>query len=71
MIVKKLHASGIRAERAYTAGFLSIGMSVITWCASLSVEKKGEEHADRLGIFVGEWAPTFFALGLALSTCEK
>ncbi|MFE9922502.1 hypothetical protein ACFYQA_13175 [Streptomyces sp. NPDC005774] len=71
MIVKKLHESGIRAEHAYTAGFISIGMSVIAWCASLSVEKKGEERADRLGIFVGEWAPTFFALGLALSTYEK
>ena len=71
MIVKRLHESGIRAEHAYAAGFVSIGMSVITWCASLSVEKKGEERADRLGIFVGEWAPTFFALGLALSAYEK
>ncbi|MCZ7415877.1 MULTISPECIES: hypothetical protein [unclassified Streptomyces] len=71
MIVKKLHDSGIRAEHAYAAGFVSIGLSVLTWCTSLSVEKKGEERADRWGIFVGEWAPTFFGLGLALSTYEK
>ncbi|MGY0071170.1 hypothetical protein ACWZEH_31255 [Streptomyces sp. QTS137] len=71
MLVKKLHESGVRAEHAYTAGFVSIGLSVVSWKASLRVEKKGEERADRWGIFVGEWAPTFFALGLALSTYEK
>jgi hypothetical protein len=71
MLVKKLHESGIRAEHAYAAGFASIGLSVVTWCTSLRVEKKGEERADRWGIFVGEWAPTFFAIGLALSTYEK
>ncbi|MGV9254587.1 hypothetical protein [Streptomyces sp. NPDC003697] len=71
MIVKKLHESGIRAEHAYAAGFASIGLSVLSWCVSLSMEKKGEERADRWGIFVGEWAPTFFAIGLALSTYEK
>ncbi|MEV8127791.1 hypothetical protein AB0P07_27575 [Streptomyces sp. NPDC085944] len=71
MLVKKLHESGIRAEHAYAAGFVSIGLSVVTWGTSLRVEKKGEERADRWGIFVGEWAPTFFAIGLALSTYEK
>ncbi|GGL62716.1 hypothetical protein GCM10010129_02900 [Streptomyces fumigatiscleroticus] len=71
MIVKKLHESGIRSEHAYCAAFASIGLSVVSWCASLGVEKKGEERADRWGIFVGEWAPTFFALGLALRTYEK
>ncbi|MCD0483684.1 hypothetical protein [Streptacidiphilus sp. ASG 303] len=71
MIVKKLHDSGIRAEHAYAAGFASIGLSLISWAVSMSVEKKGEERADRWGIFIGEWAPTFFGLGLALSTYEK
>ncbi|MEZ7005258.1 hypothetical protein VM636_06160 [Streptomyces sp. SCSIO 75703] len=71
MIVKKLHESGIRSEHAYAAAFVSIGLSVLSWGASRGVEKKGEERADRWGIFVGEWAPTFFGLGLALSTYEK
>lgn len=71
MVVKKLHDAGVRAEHAYAAGFISIGMSVLTWQASARVEKKGEERADRMSIFVGEWAPTFFAIGLALATYEK
>ncbi|MGW1988386.1 hypothetical protein ACWCPJ_39135 [Streptomyces collinus] len=47
MIVKKLHEFGIPAEHAYTAAFVSIGLSVISWATSLQVEKKGEERADR------------------------
>ncbi|MFD0262427.1 hypothetical protein ACFVH7_29675 [Kitasatospora indigofera] len=72
MIVKKLHDSGIRSEHAYTAVFASIGLSMITWATSMKVEKnQGVERADRWGIYVGEWAPTFFGLGLALANYEK
>jgi hypothetical protein len=71
MIVKKLHESGIRSEHAYCAAFASIGLSVLTWATSLKAEPgHGVERADRWGIFVGEWAPTFFGLGLALSQYE-
>jgi hypothetical protein len=71
MIVEKLHDSGIRSEHAYAAAFASIGLSVLSWSVSLRQEKAGVERADRWGIFVGEWAPTFFGLGLALATYEK
>ncbi|WP_329493815.1 hypothetical protein [Kitasatospora herbaricolor] len=71
MIVKKLHDSGIRSEHAYAAAFASIGLSVITWATSMKVEKnQGVERADRWGIYIGEWAPTFFGLGLALANYE-
>ncbi|WP_055588609.1 hypothetical protein [Peterkaempfera griseoplana] len=72
MIVKKLHDCGIRSEHAYAAAIASIGLSVLSWATSLQAEPgQGVERADRWGIFVGEWAPTFFGLGLALSTYEK
>jgi hypothetical protein len=29
-------------------------------------ERADTDRADRWGLFVGEWAPTFFALGVAL-----
>lgn len=35
------------------------------------MEKEGEKWADRWGIFVGERAPTFCGLGLALANYEK
>lgn len=72
MIVKKMHEMGIRSEHAYMAAFASIGLSVAAWAGSLKAEPgTGLARADRWGIFVGEWAPTFFGLGLALSHFEQ
>lgn len=70
MVVKMLHDKGLRAEHCYTAAFVSIGLSVLAWTGSMQAEAAGVSRADRWGIFVGEWAPTFFGLGLALSTYE-
>ncbi|MFF5406675.1 hypothetical protein ACFY8K_29175 [Streptomyces misionensis] len=71
MVIKKMHDMGIRSEHAYIAGLASIGLSFVSWCASLQAEKAGVERADRWGIFVGEWAPTFIGIGLALSHYEQ
>ncbi|MFF4902901.1 hypothetical protein [Streptomyces sp. NPDC001068] len=45
--------------------------SSTSWLTSLKAEQAGIERADRWGIFVGEWAPTFIGLGLALSHYEQ
>ncbi|MGK5627995.1 hypothetical protein [Streptomyces sp. URMC 123] len=42
-----------------------------SWAASVKGESAGIDRADRWGIFVGEWAPTFFGLGLALAQYEN
>jgi hypothetical protein len=44
----------------FLAGFASIAGSILAWAM-----KKGDDtdaHAERFGIFVGLWAPTFFIL---------
>ncbi|MFB7428017.1 MULTISPECIES: hypothetical protein [Streptomyces] len=69
MIVKKLHDAGMKSEHAYLAAAGSIGLSLASWLTSRRSENL--ERADRWGIFVGEWAPTFFALGLALANYER
>ncbi|MBC9731386.1 hypothetical protein [Streptomyces sp. TRM68367] len=72
MIIKRMHEMGVRSEHAYTAAFTSIGLTVAIWVTSLKAEPgTGLDRADRWGIFVGEWAPTFFGLGLALSHYEQ
>jgi hypothetical protein len=74
VIIKSMHKMGIRSEHAYLAAMASIGLSVATWVASLKAEPGPHAdlaRADRWGIFVGEWAPTFFGLGLALSQFEQ
>ncbi|MEU9079085.1 hypothetical protein ACFYUY_22415 [Kitasatospora sp. NPDC004745] len=70
-IVRRLHEAGITSEHAYTAAFGSVGLSLLSWLASMKAEQAGVERADRWGIFVGEWAPTFFGLGLALAGYER
>ena len=65
-MIAKLSELGVTSEMAYTAGTVSIGLTVLSWLVSKKTEEGGTERADRWGIFVGEWAPTFFALGVAL-----
>ncbi|QBI54122.1 hypothetical protein [Streptomonospora litoralis] len=68
-MLKKLRDMGMTSDMAYMAGFCSIGMTVMAWLASKKAEDKA--RADRWGLFVGEWAPTFFALGTALWLDER
>ncbi|GHJ51367.1 hypothetical protein Nm8I071_06740 [Nonomuraea sp. TT08I-71] len=70
-MLERLHESGIRSEHAYLAGFVSIGLSFTSWFLSKNLERAGVARADRWGIFIGEWAPTFFAIGNGLRTYEK
>ncbi len=69
-MIKQLNELGFRSEYAYIGGFASIGMSFVSYFISRA--KKGDDKAqsDRWGIFVGHWAPTFFALGVALKLEE-
>ncbi len=67
--IAKAHELGIRSNHAYAAGFASIVLSIAAW--GISRGKKDERaQADRWGIFIGHWAPTFFAIGLALKQSE-
>ncbi|GGO80289.1 hypothetical protein [Nonomuraea cavernae] len=65
-MIKMLHKMGIKSQHAYIAGAASIGFSIASWMVSRNAKGSALERADHWGIFVGEWAPTFFALGVAL-----
>jgi hypothetical protein len=67
-MIEKLHDVGLKSEYAYIAGF---GLSFLTWATSVKAEDAGTDRADRWGIFVGYWAPTFLGLGNALRSYEK
>ncbi|MFY7065303.1 hypothetical protein ACOQFV_05535 [Nocardiopsis changdeensis] len=70
-MIAKLSELGVTSEMAYAAGVASIGASVLSWVVSKKKEDAGTDRADRWGLFVGEWAPTFFALGIALRLEEN
>ncbi|MGS2646938.1 hypothetical protein [Streptosporangium sp. LJ11] len=70
-MINMLHKMGVKSSMMYVAGLASIGASVAAWFTSNSKEHAGVDRADRWGIFVGEWAPTFFAMGVALRLEEN
>ncbi|MBB6171792.1 hypothetical protein HNR23_001852 [Nocardiopsis mwathae] len=70
-MIAKLSEAGVTSGMAYSAGAASIGLSILTWLASKKGEDADMARADRWGIFVGQWAPTFFALGVALRLEER
>ena len=67
--IEKAHKLGVRSNHAYILGFASIGLSLGAWALSRG-KKDDKAQSDRWGIFIGHWAPTFFAVGLALRTKE-
>jgi hypothetical protein len=70
-MIKFLRSIGITSDVAYAASILSIGASVAAWTASRNLEDAPGEKADRWGIYVGLWAPTFMALGNAIKIDES
>ncbi|MFQ4149818.1 hypothetical protein AAGW05_14180 [Arthrobacter sp. LAPM80] len=70
-MIEMLHNAGIKSEYAYAGGFASIALSLGSWLISRAKEDHSKAQSDRWGIFIGHWAPTFFALGVALKLEEK
>ncbi|WP_051387785.1 hypothetical protein [Saccharopolyspora rectivirgula] len=67
-VLPTIRSWGIPSDHMFIAGFASIGLTLISWMTSINAEDT--PRADRWGIFIGEWAPTFFALGVALRIDE-
>lgn len=68
-MVKFLHGVGLTSDVAYIAGLGSVVASIAAWAASSQAADKA--HAERWGIFVGLWAPTFMEIGNALKAAER
>ena len=49
-------------QACFALGFLSIAASIAIWFFTGGTEPDTQAHAERFGIFVGLWAPTFFVL---------
>ena len=67
MITKWLHRLGIPSDAAYVAALASIAGSIIAWAWR---DETNAANAERLGIFIGLWAPTFMLIGNSLKSEE-
>jgi hypothetical protein len=68
--IAKASDLGIRSSHAYIAGFASVIVALLAWLGSRAKTSDDKAQSDRWGIFIGHWAPTFFAIGLALKKEE-
>ena len=68
MIIRSLHRLGVPSDVFYLASLGSILASIGVWARR---NDKNAANAERLGIFVGLWAPTFMLIANGLQTVEK
>ena len=66
---KQLGARGVRSNDLYGAGRAAVGLSCLSWLVSRGKDD-AKAQSDRWGIFVGQWAPTLFAIGVGLKLEE-
>lgn len=68
---KTIRTLGITSDVAYTLGFLSVIGSIFIWYSQGGTKEGSEKAAaERFGIFVGLWAPTFFAIGNGIAVLK-
>jgi hypothetical protein len=68
LLLKRL---GLNSTLMHSLGVASIAGAVSLWGRSAaSSDKHAQARAERLAIFVGLWAPTFFLLGKVLQDLE-
>jgi hypothetical protein len=68
MLFRTLYRFGVPSDLAYGAGVVSIAAAIIAWAMR---NEKNAANAERLGIFIGLWAPTFMIIGNALQQQES
>jgi hypothetical protein len=67
MVFRALHRIGVPSDLFYLASLGSIAASVLAWRVR---NERSSANAERLGIFVGLWAPTFMLIGHGIQEYE-
>jgi hypothetical protein len=68
MLAQRMKNFGINSDVLQILGFASVLGSIATW---RTAKGSGDAaHAERFGVFVGLWAPTFFALAGQVAIAE-
>ena len=67
MFLKLLHRLHVPSDVAYGMALASILGSIAVWARP---NEKNPANAERLGIFIGLWAPTFMIIGNGLHVEE-
>ncbi len=64
-MIRQLRSFGVTADLMYIAAFISIIGSIAIWFLQ-GRDKDDRAPSERLGIFIGLWAPTLWSMGNAI-----
>jgi hypothetical protein len=71
MLVKALHAAGLRSTYLQAASLGSIALCLGLWVRAKTVDQDHRDNAERRALFVGLWPPMFWLIGDSLQELEE
>ena len=70
MLVRVLHAVGLRGVHLQAASLGSIVLCLGLWVRAKTVDQEHRDNAERRALFVGLWPPMFWLIGDSLQDLE-
>ena len=70
MLVKALHAAGLRSTHLQVASLGAIGLCLGLWVRAKTVDQEHRDNAERRALFVGLWPPMLWLMGDTLQLLE-
>jgi hypothetical protein len=70
MLVKALHAAGLRSTYLQAASLGSIALCLGLWVRAKTVDQDHRDNAERRALFVGLWPPMLWLIGDSLQDLE-
>ena len=70
MLVKALHAAGLRSTHLQAASVGSIALCLGLWVRAKTVDQDHRDNAERRALFVGLWPPMLWLIGDSLLELE-
>ncbi len=63
MLVKALHAAGLRSTHLQVASLGAVGLCLGLWVRAKTVDQEHRDNAERRALFVGLWPPMLWLIG--------
>ena len=70
MLVKALHAAGLRGAHLQAASLGSIALCLGLWVRAKTIDQEQRDNAERRALFVGLWPPMLWLIGDSLQRLE-
>jgi hypothetical protein len=70
MLVKALHAAGLRSTHLQVASLGAVGLCLGLWVRAKTVDQEHRDNAERRALFVGLWPPMLWLMGDSLQLLE-